>query len=83
MPRKTFTFEGRRYDVEAPTERELIAKVALKKRDLEECRKKITKNMLVRDWGEEYIETYKRTSVDNKEYSDIKGRAKNHIYIYI
>ncbi|MDR3295162.1 MAG: hypothetical protein LBT26_04965 [Clostridiales Family XIII bacterium] len=36
MPRMTFTFEGRRYDVTAKTDKELAVRVAMKKRDLEE-----------------------------------------------
>jgi integrase len=83
MPRKTFTFDGRRYEVTAPAERELIAKVAIRKRDLEDGKKRITKNMSVKDWGDEYLEAYKRTSVSDTEYDVLKGRMENHICKYI
>jgi hypothetical protein len=79
VPRKTFTFEGTRYSVTAETEAALAVKTAMKKRDLEEGRKRITKNMFVREWAEEYIRTYKRPSVGDSEYSALKGQASNHI----
>jgi hypothetical protein len=36
MPRETFTFEGKRYDVTAKTEGELAVKINRKKREPEE-----------------------------------------------
>jgi integrase len=79
MPRKTFTFEGKRYSVTAKTETNLAVKVAMKKRDLEEGKKRITKHMLVRAWGEKYLKTYKRPSVGDSEYSALKGQMHNWI----
>lgn len=80
MPRKTFTFEGRRYDVTAPTESELAVKIAMKKRDLDEGKKRISRNMLVREWFRHYIETYKSHSVSAETLGGIAGRARNWIY---
>jgi integrase len=79
MLRKTFTHEGKRHDVTAATEKELIVKVAMKKRDLEEGKKRITKNMLVRDWAGEYIEVYRRPSVGSDMYRDLT--SQNRVWI--
>lgn len=77
--RKTFTFEGKRYDVTAPTEAELIAKIALKKRDLEEGRKRITKNTTVSDWFDQYLESYRRPSIGAVMYKDLL--SQNRVWI--
>lgn len=61
--RKTFMFEGKRYEVTGKTEKEVYEKIALKKRDLEEGRVVLIKNTLVRDWAKEWIEIYKKDSV--------------------
>lgn len=72
MPRKTFTFEGRRYDVTAPTAEELAVKVAMRKRDLEEGKKKISKNMTVKAWSDEWLETYKRGTVGERTFANYR-----------
>jgi hypothetical protein len=65
--------------VTAETEATLAVKTAMKKRDLEEGRKRITKNMLVREWAKEYIESYKRPSVGTQEHATLKSQAENWI----
>ena len=47
--RKTFTFEGKRYDVTAKTETELYEKIARKKIELEQGKVKES-NILVKDY---------------------------------
>lgn len=79
MPRKTFTFEGKRYDITAATEKELIVKVAMKKRDLEEGKQKITKNMLVRDWAKEWLAAYKAPNVSDETLYAYESRIRLHI----
>ena len=64
----TFTFEGRRYKVRADSEKELITKMALKKRDLEDGRKKISRGMLVSDWSKEFLEVYVRQTVSKATF---------------
>lgn len=76
MIRKTFTFEGRRYSVFAETKEEAIAKAALKKRDLEEGRMQITKNMIVNNWFDLYVETYRRPSIGDGAYKDLLSQYK-------
>ena len=55
MPRKTFTFEGKRYDVTARTPEELAVKIHEKKKGLrgrkdrrhwEHCRKEVERDFL-------------------------------------
>ena len=79
MYRKTFTFEGKRYDVTAKTEQELYEKIARKKIELEEGYNKITKNTLVRDWCREWLDTYKAPTVGLSWYKSIEGICNNII----
>lgn len=71
MPRKTFTFEGKRYDVTAKTETALAAKIALKKRDLEEGRTAL-KKMPCNNWCYTWLETYKKGLVSKETYKNYK-----------
>jgi integrase len=71
MYRKTFTYEGVRYDIRANTESEWAVKAAMKKRDIDEHRRIITKNMLVKDWAKQYLNVYKRESVSDQTYKGL------------
>lgn len=62
---KTFTFEGKRYHVRGDSEEDVIAKMALKKRDLEEGRVVISGSTLLKDWARKCIETYKTSQNEN------------------
>jgi integrase len=66
--RKTFMFEGRRVWVDGETEREAIEKRALRRHELEEGRRRIDRNMCVRDWVVIYMETYKRPTLAAESY---------------
>ncbi len=58
--RESFTFEGKRYDVRANSEKELVEKMILKKKELEEGSKRIKSTSIsVREWGTQCYETYK------------------------
>ena len=57
--RKSFTFDGKRYFVWGDTETEVIKKMVLKQRDLEEGRVVVDSNMLLKDWANICINTYK------------------------
>lgn len=80
MARGTFTFEGKRYDVTAKNGKELAAKIALRKRDLEEGRTRITKNTLFKDWAKQWLITYKEPSVSPATLEGYRGRLKSAIY---
>lgn len=79
MPRKTFTFDGKRYDLTAPTLEELAVKIAMKKRDLEEGKVIISGNIKVKDWISNYLETYKENSLKPISYNDLKSRIHKNI----
>ena len=65
MPRKTFTFEGKRYEVTAKTEAELYKKLALKKIELQEGKIKES-NILVKEYVSKWYEVYKKPYVKAK-----------------
>jgi integrase len=79
MPRGTFTFEGRRHDVTAATEKELAAKIALRKRDLEEGRKRIEKIMTVQAWSGEFVSAYLEGTMSESTLADHRYRMDNFI----
>ena len=56
MPRKTFIYEGKRYDITATTNKELTQKIASKKREL---KKKKDEQYIFSVWFEIFINTYK------------------------
>jgi site-specific recombinase XerD len=68
--RKTFTFEGKRYTVRGKTEKEAIINIANKIRDLEEGKVVVSGNMMVKDWTEKCIATYKtgQSEITRKKY---------------
>ncbi|MDF3000564.1 MAG: hypothetical protein K0Q48_683 [Bacillota bacterium] len=79
MPRETFSFEGKRYDVTAKTEPELAVKVAEKKRALEEGSIILNKSTTVKKWTEEWLETYVEPNVSDATLYAYKCRIKIYI----
>lgn len=76
---ESFTYEGRRYRVRADSKEELAVKKYKKRQELESGAKKIEKSMLFRDWAEEWMETYKRSTVSAETYQSYGYVIKNHI----
>lgn len=73
----TFTFDGKRYYVRSYDENDLAVKVAMKKRDLEDGeRKKLSKNTTVKLWFETYLEMYRRPSIGDLMYADLKSQYR-------
>lgn len=70
---KTFTFEGKRYRVRANSETDLAVKVAIKKKELQEGSKAITKGMDFRSWANKWLEVYKEGTVGDKWLKNIKS----------
>lgn len=71
--RKSFTYEGKRYNVYANTEAELNQKYALKKKELEDGHEKlIGGNITVERWAEICFDQYKtnvaQITLDNQKY---------------
>lgn len=79
MITKTFTFEGKRYYVRAKTDDEALAKLTLKKNELEEGKRRITKNMLVSEWIREWLKVYKEPTITSKYYKNIECITNNII----
>ena len=77
--RRTFTFDGKRYDIVADNSEELAVKVAMRKRDLEEGKKRISRDMTVSAWAEEWKTVYKEPSVSDKTMATINGIINAHI----
>ena len=75
MPRKTFTFEGRRYSVTRQNSDELAMAVAEKKLELKQGKQKET-NLLVKDWLKHWFETFKEPYVSEKTFDMYKTSIK-------
>lgn len=64
MPKKykyktSFTFEGKRYQIYADTQKELYKKEERKRLALENGRILVSSNMLLKDWYVMYVDSYK------------------------
>lgn len=80
---KTFTFEGKRYRVRADSETGLAVKVAMKKKELEEGSKVITRSMEFRSWAERWLEVYKEGTVGDKWLKNIESILRVRILPHI
>ena len=76
--RKSFTFEGKRYDVYGHTQEEVMLKLFEKKKSLEEGKVTVSNNMLVSAWAEIAIDSYKR-NLNKKGREDMLLRVNKHI----
>lgn len=78
--RERFTFEGKRYDVKANTKKKLTEKVAQKKHELLEGKKKlVSPNTTVKEWGNTCFDQYK-TDVEPITLSNQKSKANKWIF---
>lgn len=78
---KTFTFNGKRYYINAPTERDAILKMAKKIQELESGRI-VESSMLLKDWIEVCIDTYK-TNLKDITLEKYRNRMKNCVVQHI
>jgi len=76
---KYFTVNDKRYVVRADTKSELDMKLAKKIYDIENGTKKIDKNMSVSEWFDEWLTTYKESSVSSESLDGYKSRINVHI----
>ncbi|MDD4591705.1 MAG: site-specific integrase [Parabacteroides sp.] len=83
MARKTFTFEGKRYDIVAKSDEELAVKIAMRKRDLKEGKETISNSMTVRSWFKTFMKSYKEGSLSPETYDDYFSRWNSKIDPYI
>ncbi len=79
MARRTFTYEGKKNDITAKNNEELAVKIAMKKRDIDEGKVAIGKNMLVKVWFKEFMKIYKEKSISPETYDDYLSRANSKI----
>ena len=83
MKRRSFTHKGNRYWVRGKDDRDIAAKIALKKRDIDEGKNIIIKTMLVKDWQEEYLEKYKRKTLSPNGFKVLESIGRKWIDPYI
>ena len=76
---KYFTYDDHRYVVRADTPEELAVKEYKKRQELEGYVKTIGREMLVKDWIKEWMETYKEPSVSPESYTVYQSNIKRHI----
>lgn len=76
---RKFRFEGKDYWIHADTEKEFIEKKVRKQIELEDGRKKIDKNMLFKDWVDEWFVTYKEPYIGAETAYAYKSILKNHV----
>jgi len=74
--RRTFTFEGKRYQIYADSEADLIRKMTDKKVQLKTERKVISGSTTLRDWAYECINTYKTGQNDTTREKYIRRVRK-------
>lgn len=79
MPRRTFTFDGKRYDITAKTDKELTEKIALKKDSLKKGRILTDSAMTVQHWSEQWLKVYVDGKVSEGWVESQKSILKNHI----
>lgn len=76
--KKAVTIEGSRYYFYADTQEDLYAKIALKRRDIEEGRIRITGSMTVKQWVQICLDTYK-SNVKPETLESMTCRINKHI----
>src|SRR5665648_345966 len=79
MPRETFTYNGKRYDLTGKTPQELAEKIYKKKKALEEGSIVVNQNTLVEKWCAEWLDTYKKKSIGGATYYAYECRIRVHI----
>ncbi|MCU7380464.1 site-specific integrase [Clostridiales Family XIII bacterium ASD5510] len=80
MPRTTFTYEGERHDISAKTEAELAAKVAIRKKELEEgtrLKKNMPFNLCANAWLERK-RSYLKKEKTVKDYKKFVNHLNDH-----
>lgn len=85
--RLNFSYDGKKYSVRSKNPKELNAKMRAKIKQMEAAAEapaaaEISGDTSVKDWGEQWIKTYK-TNVGRNSYERIEGMLKNHIYPHL
>lgn len=80
--RGAFTYQGKRYYVSGKDKTEVEINKALRLKELE-TKKMVESNMLVRDWADKWLTTYKAGSCTLKTYKDYQTRLNKYILPHI
>jgi hypothetical protein len=75
----TFQFEGKRYYIRGDTIQEVAENKAKKLHDLRTNTIIQSPNMIVRQWADIWLKTYKLPMVSGPTYHDYDARLTNHI----
>ena len=73
MPKSSFRYNGKRYYIYGKTEKELIEKTVLRKKELEEGKEIVDGNTLVSVWGEKWLDTHKRNDISVEWFKILSG----------
>lgn len=79
LKRKSFTYEGKRYDVYGKNERELIRKQTEKIESLKRSEIQIESSMTVRAWSEQFIRAYKQNCMKDYVLDNYKYQLDHYI----
>lgn len=77
--RSTFYYEGKQYEATGKSQREADQKAALKLDKLKRGEIGISGNMTVKRWATEWLETYKKHVLADKQYKDYKRQIEKTI----
>ncbi|MDR0914393.1 MAG: site-specific integrase [Oscillospiraceae bacterium] len=81
--RKTFTYQGKKYQITATDEKTLMRKVVEKQLQLERGEIVVNKNTTVARWVQQWLEIDKKPAVSASTYSKLVSIVNNHIVPYI
>lgn len=76
----SFSFGGKRYFCRGNTLEEAIEKKVILRRQLENGEIGISKNMTVKRWALEWLETYKKPNVTEKVYKDYLRKLEMYVF---
>lgn len=77
--RETFSYEGKQYSVRSKDKKEVLRKLAEKKRMVESGQVVMNNNTTVETWAIEWLETYKKGSCGLSQYKIYEGNIKKYI----
>lgn len=80
---RKITIDGNRYNIYADNETDFQVKVAMKRRDVEEGKKKISKHMLVKDWVKEWRDVYREPGIGESTLQGINAFINKRVLPYI
>lgn len=76
---KNFTYEGRRYHISAPTEKELMIKYGKMLQQLADGSILINQNSTVEQWSKIWLETYKEGNMTDKSFATYRQKLDGYI----